>query len=96
VDTLEKQLTFLMENRAPSIPDPAFTLGVMARIEKRRFRRELMRHFVIALAAGATLFLLSPGLAATLQGIHENALETLLVIGTALFLMHWSLDKMEA
>ena len=96
METLERQLTFLMANRAPSTHDPAFNLGVMARIEKRRVHRELMRHLLIALAAGTILFLLSPGLDTTLQVIHENVLETLWVIGTALFLMQWSLDKMEA
>jgi hypothetical protein len=53
---LEDKLKALMT----SAPDAAFTLGVMARIERRQFRRAMIANVVLALAATVLLALTMP------------------------------------
>jgi FtsH-binding integral membrane protein len=47
--------------------DTAFTLGVMARIERRQFRRAMIANIVLALAVTALLALTMPVLQQTWQ-----------------------------
>jgi hypothetical protein len=63
--------------------DTAFTLGVMARIERRRFRRALAANIVLALAATALLALAMPALTAVWQ-VTLAPHASNLVIGLAL------------
>ena len=52
---LTAAFTALLAGEAPDASDPRFVLAVMARIERRRFRRELI--VIIGLAACAVLLL---------------------------------------
>lgn len=64
--------------------DTAFTLGVMARIEQRRFRRAMIANVVLALAATALLALTMPVLTAVwrvtvVPGADETIVAVLLL-----------------
>jgi hypothetical protein len=94
MDTLEQDLAALLAQDGPG-PDAAFTLAVMTRIERRRLRRELLRNGAIALGMGAVLLPLAPALGAGLQGLHGNVMAMLLLVGTALAAMQWSLRQID-
>ena len=51
----DKQLTALFAGDLPPVQDARFTLGVLARMEQRHFRREM--GIILALAAAAALLL---------------------------------------
>jgi hypothetical protein len=69
--------------------DMAFTLGVMARIERRRFRRALIANIVLALAATALLALTMPVLTAVWRAAFAP-LAGNLAIGLALMAMSYA------
>jgi hypothetical protein len=69
-------------------PDTAFTLGVMARIEQRRFRRAMIANVVLALAATALLALTMPVLTAVWRANFASHASNLM-IGLALMVMSY-------
>lgn len=54
------ELKALLQVEEPPARDPAFALAVMERIERRRFRAELLMGAPMALAACLALWALSP------------------------------------
>jgi hypothetical protein len=68
--------------------DAAFTLGVMARIERRQFRRAMVANIVLALAAAALLALAMPVLTAVWQ-VNFASHASNLAIGVALMAMSY-------
>jgi FtsH-binding integral membrane protein len=69
--------------------DTAFTLGVMARIERRQFRRAMIANMVLALAATALLALAMPVLTAVWRANFASHASNL-VIGLALMAMSYA------
>jgi hypothetical protein len=59
------KLAALLAADMPPASDPRFVVAVMARIEQRRFRRELAMTAGLAVCAMALLALLAPSLEAT-------------------------------
>jgi len=57
---IEEKLKELMAADAPAARDLAFQLGVMARIERRQFRRALLTNVAMALLAALLLALMAP------------------------------------
>jgi hypothetical protein len=58
----DTKLTALLTAEAPPASDPRFVVAVMARIEQRRFRRELAMTAGLALCAMGLAGLLAPSL----------------------------------
>jgi hypothetical protein len=81
---LEDKLKALMTGA----PDAAFTLGVMARIERRQFRRAMIANIVLALAAAVLLALTMPVLTAVWR-VNFAAYASNLGIGIALMIMSY-------
>ena len=78
-------LTALFKADAPPANDPRFVVAVMARIEQRRFRRELAMTVGLAACAVALLALLAPTLEITWrEGIapYANNLTIALVLAS--------------
>jgi hypothetical protein len=69
----DTQLTALFTTDAPPATDPRFVVAVMARIEQRRFRRELAMTVGLAACAVALLALLAPTLETAWQGSFAAA-----------------------
>jgi hypothetical protein len=61
----DAKLIALLGGDAPPASDPRFVIAVMARIEQRRFHRELAMTAGLALCAIALLWLLTPTLEIT-------------------------------
>jgi len=59
---VENALKALSAAEAPPARDRLFEIAVLARIERRRFHRTLVRNAALALAAAAILALVRPGL----------------------------------
>jgi len=57
-----EQMTALLAADAPAARDFAFQLGVMAKIEQRRFRRGVMLNVALTAAVTLLLALMMPGL----------------------------------
>lgn len=57
-----EKLAAMLAADAPAARDLGFEIAVMARIEQRRFRRELARNLVLAAGAALLLALLAPQL----------------------------------
>lgn len=64
----DTSLTALLAGNAPPASDPRFVVTVMARIEQRRFRRELAMTVGLALCAMGLLALLAPTLETAWRG----------------------------
>ena len=60
-------------------PDAAFTLGVMARIERRQFRRAMIANIALALAVTALLALTMPVLQQTWQVAFAPRINNMMV-----------------
>jgi hypothetical protein len=58
----DAKLTALLAAEAPPASDPRFVVAVMARIEQRRFQRELAMTVGLTFCATALLALLAPSL----------------------------------
>jgi hypothetical protein len=69
-------------------PDAMFTLGVMARIERRRFHRAMAANAALALAVTLLLALAIPGLTAVWRAAFAPHASNL-VIGLALMAMSY-------
>jgi peptidoglycan/LPS O-acetylase OafA/YrhL len=69
--------------------DGMFTLGVMARIERRQFRRAMIANIALALAAAALLALAMPALTAVWQVTFAPHASNL-IIGMALMVMSYA------
>jgi len=59
--------------------DAAFTLGVMARIERRQFRRAMIANIALALAATVLLALTMPVLQQAWQAIFAPRVDNVMV-----------------
>jgi hypothetical protein len=64
---IEEKLKDLMAADAPAARDLAFQLGVMARIERRQFRRAMLANAAMALLVAILLALVAP----TLQQVWQ-------------------------
>ena len=83
----DTRLTALFKADAPPANDPRFVVAVMARIEQRRFRRELAMTVGLAACAVALLALLAPTLEAAWQGsfaLASNAVIALMLASITL------------
>ena len=82
----DAKLTALMTSDMPPASDPRFVLAVMARIEQRRFRRELAMTVGLTVCAMTLLALLAPTLEITWQDAPyaDNLAILLVLIGTSL------------
>jgi hypothetical protein len=95
MDTVENRLAALMASDAPPARDAAFELAVMAGIERKRFRDELIGNAAIAALAGIVLFALAAPLAGLMQGVSGNMVAAVTVTLGVLWAMQWSLQKIE-
>ncbi len=95
MDGLEKDLTALLAADAPPARDAAFALAVMARIERRRYRDELVSNAAMACLAALLLFALAAPVTELMQGVSANLATVLAVTILALWAMGWSLREME-
>jgi len=82
----DAKLAALMTSDRPPASDPRFVVVVMARIEQRRFRRELAMTVALTVCAMILLALLAPTLEITWQDApHADNLAILLMLmGTTL------------
>ena len=60
---IEEALKAMSAADAPPAHDPAFEIAVLARIERRRFHRALLRNAAVTLASAMVLVLTMPQLA---------------------------------
>jgi hypothetical protein len=60
MDTVEKAVAALLKEGAPPERDVAFALAVMARIERKQFRRTLLLNVALMIAGAILLALLLP------------------------------------
>lgn len=81
---VEEKLKELMAADAPAAHDLVFQLDVMARIERRQFRRALLTNVAMALLAALLLALIAPTLqqvwpAIPMPRLNEVLLGTMLI-----------------
>jgi hypothetical protein len=95
MESLESKLSGFVAAAAPPARDTGFGLAVMARIEQRRFRDELIGNAAIASLAALLLYALAPQLTGMMQSVNGNLVAILAITAGALWAMQWSLQRLE-
>ena len=89
----DAKLTALMTSDVPPASDPRFVVAVMARIEQRRFRRELAMTVGLTACAAALLAYLAPTLEIAWEGsfapLASNMTVFLALMGITLVLPYF-------
>ncbi|HVV28045.1 MAG TPA: hypothetical protein VHC40_08775 [Rhizomicrobium sp.] len=96
VEAVESELRRRMAADAPPARDLSFELAVMARIERRHFRRAVAGNAAVAALAALVLFMAAPPLAQAAESLNGNLIATLVAVGLGILAMQWALQREEA